>query len=201
MTIYVLRHAEKAKGDFHNPTLRHQDQPISENGELQARRLVQYFEGKDIEAIYVSEYIRTKQTIAYAAEKLQLSPVIDGRLNELDNGDVDQMTEDDLRVAYPDVWKAYVARTADFRFPGGETGEEAQMRIRTFLEEKTIEHAGKNFIVVCHDGLIRLMMCYIMGIPVYRRGDFKVDLCGITEIAYQEDVQRWKLLRYNQVLG
>ena len=29
MTVYIIRHAHKEKGDFYNPRLRHQDEPIS----------------------------------------------------------------------------------------------------------------------------------------------------------------------------
>jgi hypothetical protein len=35
---------------------------------------------------------------------------------------------------------------------------------------------------------------------VFHRGDFKVDLCGITEIEFQEIVKRWKLLKFNYLV-
>jgi broad specificity phosphatase PhoE len=124
---------------------------------------------------------------------------VDERLNELDNGLVDEMTEEQFQQAYPEEWKAYCARTADFRFPGGETGADAQNRILDFVAEKQRQHAGENILVVTHEGLIRVWMCTLLGLPVFHRGDFKVDLCGLMEVTYQEDVQRWKLIRFNQV--
>jgi hypothetical protein len=39
-----------------------------------------------------------------------------------------------------------------------------------------------------------------VGIPVYKRGNFYVDLCGITEITYQPEFNNWKLIRFNQKL-
>jgi broad specificity phosphatase PhoE len=51
--------------------------------------------------------------------------------------------------------------------------------------------------VVSHDGLIRLWMCHVFRMPVTWRADFQVDLCGVTEMRYQEDVGRWKLIRFN----
>jgi broad specificity phosphatase PhoE len=199
MTWYILRHAEKERGDFHNPQLRHQDQPLSDRGRQEAEKWAGYFTDKAIAAIYVSGYIRTRQTVERAAEALQLLPVMDERLNELDNGLVDEMTEEQFRQAYPQEWKAYCARTADFRFPGGETGADAQSRILEFVAEKQRQHAGENILVVTHEGLIRVWMCTLLGLPVFHRGDFKVDLCGLTEVTFQEDVQRWKLIRFNQV--
>jgi hypothetical protein len=31
-TFYIIRHAEKEKGNFYNPRLRHQNEPISQKG-------------------------------------------------------------------------------------------------------------------------------------------------------------------------
>ncbi len=201
MTWYVLRHAHKERGDFHNPQLRHQDQPLSAEGQQAARRLVTYFADKPITAIYVSAYQRTWQTAAAVAECLHLTPVVDARLNEIDNGDVDEMTEQEFEQAYPDVWQAYVARTADYRFPGGESGADVQNRIKAFFEEKLCQHMENDILLVSHDGLIRQMMCYVLGMSVYRRGDFRVNLCGLTALRYQNDCGRWELLQFNSSVG
>jgi len=199
MTFYVLRHGQKKEGKFYNPELRHQDPPLSKKGRNDAIELIHYFSKKEIKAIYISSYIRTKQTIEPLAAELNLKPIVDIRLNELDNGILDDMNEQEFETAFPEEWKAYVARTADFRFPGGETGKEARHRIGSFLTEKWGLHRNENILIVSHDGLIRICMTYILGIPEYRRSDFQVDLCGITEICFQEDVARWKLIRFNQV--
>jgi broad specificity phosphatase PhoE len=198
MTWYILRHAEKEQGNFHNPRLGHQDQPLSARGRQDTQKLVTVFADKPIAAIYVSAYQRTRQTVAGVAEHLQLTPVIDERLNEIDNGLIDEMTEREFEKAYPDVWRAYVARTADFQFPGGESGTDAQERVKDFFEEKLRQHMDSDILLVSHEGLIRQMMCYVMGLPVYRRGDFWINLCGLTELSYQEEYGRWRLLRFNQ---
>jgi broad specificity phosphatase PhoE len=199
-TFYIIRHAHKEKGDFFNPRLRHQDEPISQMGQEQSRKLWSYLCDKGISAIYISEYLRTEQTIEYFAQHLGILPVVDARLNEIDNGLLDNMSEEEVREKYPDFWKLYRERTADFRFPGGETGEEACQRIAEFLEEKRQKHSAENIIAVSHEGLIRQLMCYIVNIPVYKRGNFKVDFCGITEISYQAEYESWKLIRFNQTL-
>ena len=67
------------------------------------------------------------------------------------------------------------------------------------MNEKQPQHAGETILVVSHDGLIRLWMCHMLGLPVYLRGNFQTDLCGLTEVDYLEEEQRWRLLRFNQV--
>ena len=109
------------------------------------------------------------------------------------------MTDEQIQQTYPDVWQAFLSRSADFRFPDGETGAEAQQRIVDFLEEKRQQHDSANILIVCHEGLIRLLMCTILDLPVYKRGNFHYDFCGISEISYQPAYRTWKLIRFNQV--
>jgi broad specificity phosphatase PhoE len=197
-TWYIVRHAEKELGDFYNPRLRHQDQPISLKGQSDARQLGSFFSGKSIAAIYVSSYQRTRQTIEYVAQQSQLAPLVDERLNEIDNGALEGLTEEQIQQTYPDVWNAYLARTTDFRFPEGETGAEAQRRIADCLQERLQQHGSETILLVSHDGLIRLLMCTILNLPVYQRWIFHVDTCGIMEIKYQPALTAWRLIRFNQ---
>jgi probable phosphoglycerate mutase len=93
-TFYIIRHAHKEKGEFFNPRLRHQDEPISPQGQEEARKLWAYLCNKRISAIYVSEYRRTAQPIGEVARQTGIAPVIDGRLNEIDNGCFDFFLSD-----------------------------------------------------------------------------------------------------------
>ena len=198
-TCYIVRHADKAAGDFYNPRLRHQDQPISDMGRQAAQHLCPYFEGKPISAIYVSEYLRTWQTIQPIALERGLTPTIDPRLNEIDNGLFEGKTAAEIQQQFPAEWQAYRERKSDFRFPSGESGAEAQQRIASFLAEKHSQHSDQDILLVSHDGLIRVLMCHIVHLPVYLRSSFRVDTCGIMEITYQPDYNSWRLIRFNQV--
>ncbi len=40
---YFIRHAEKERGNFFNPHLRHQDGPISQKGRLEAQNSISLF--------------------------------------------------------------------------------------------------------------------------------------------------------------
>lgn len=201
MTVIIIRHAHKAKGNYYNARLCHQDEPISQQGQEQALKLWSYLCDKNISAIYVSGYQRTIQTIRYVSRQSGLTPVLDERLNEIDNGCIEGLSDEEIQQNYPQVWRGFQERSADFRFPEGETGEEARQRIADFLEEKRQLHANENIVLVSHEGLIRILACHILGLPVYHRWNFHVDFCGITEIVYQTEYQSWKLVRFNQTLA
>lgn len=199
MTFYIVRHAQKEEGDFFNPGLRHQDQPISREGREQAQALRAFFADKEISKIYISAYQRTQQTIMPVAEDFNLVPVLDGRLNEIDNGLFEGRTEEEIQREFPEEWRAFCERKTDFHYPEGETGGEARDRIAAFLDEVRETHGEKDIIIVTHEGWIRLLMCHIMGNPVYNRWNFYVDYCGITELVHLPDYGVWKLMRFNQV--
>lgn len=197
MNWYIIRHGDKEAGDFYNPELRHQDQPISAIGREEAKNLVSYFDGKTISKIYISEYLRTRQTSEALANKLGLSQIVDSRINEIDVGVIEGMTAEEINQQYPDMWQAFRDRDRDFQFPEGESGEEVLARIKSFFNEKQNEVG--DIILVSHDGWIRMLVCHILDIPSYRRWDFQVDTCGIMEIEYQPEYGCWKLVRFNHI--
>ena len=80
MKWYILRHAEKERGNFFNHALRHQDEPISSRGLVESQRLWEYFSDKKVNRLYISQYKRTGQTAEYVAKKLGFKPVVDSTL-------------------------------------------------------------------------------------------------------------------------
>lgn len=124
-TFYIIRHAHKERGDFYNLGLQHQEKPVSQRGQAEARKIWSYLREKQISAIYVSAFQRTGQTIDDVAVHLGVTPVIEERLHEIDNGCVEGMSDEEIQRSYPEVWRGFHERSADFRFPEGETGEEA----------------------------------------------------------------------------
>jgi broad specificity phosphatase PhoE len=198
-TWYIIRHAEREAGDFYNSQLRIHDNPITIKGHYDSLKLCSYFIGKSITAIYTSAYRRALQTIEPTAQLLELIPTIDSRLNEINNGKIGLMSNEEIQQKYPEVWQAFIARNADFRFPEGETGEEVRSRIASFFEEKLHQHAAENILLSTHDGWMRILMCYLMDQPVFQRGNFHVDYSGLIEITWQPEYGRWKLVHFNQV--
>lgn len=196
MKLYLVRHGEKAKGDFFNSRLRHNDQPLSAFGRRQALSIGKYFPRGSIQAIYISEYLRTEQTALPLASELGLVPIKDRRLNEMDIGIAENLSLDELREMHPKVWKALQDRKGDFRWPEGETGAEAQKRIVGFIQEHTAQE--DDILIVAHDGIIRILVCYVLGLPVHQRYRFQVDTASITEIEWDANKGIWKLIRFNQ---
>ena len=147
MKIYFLRHADKERGDFYNPRLRHQDRPLSAQGRQDAQKLAGWFADKTLAAIYVSGYQRTRQTIQPLAERLHLVPILDERLNEIDNGLVDEMTGEQFRQAWPEQWQAFNEPHGGFPLPGrrdrtGSAKPDHRLRERKAASARGGNHPG-----------------------------------------------------------
>ena len=198
MRIYVIRHAERQIGDFYNPALKHQDSPISETGQRQAQKLVNFFRSKPASRIMISAYLRTAQTALPLAEHWKCQPEIDPRLNEIDNGVLEAMTDEEIRHVYPDFWTDFTSHARDVRFPEGESGDEVKQRQERLLNDLIMR--DEDAVLYSHEGYIRLLMCHLLGLPVYRRHLFKVDFCGIVEIEYDAQQKIWRIIKFNQTL-
>lgn len=197
MSIYVIRHADKAYGDFHHKALKFNDQPITAIGAEKARKLVCYFDPIDIGSIHASGYLRTRQTIAHVCTSKGILPSIDHRLNEIDVGYIEDMPDEEVRKGYPEFWDAYISRDREFRMPGGESGKEAAARIRSLFDSLDTQ---KNHILVTHEGLIRILLCSVLGLPPYRRHLFRIDPCSLTVFAYDTMFDCWTVLHDNMLI-
>ena len=68
-TYYLIRHAEKVRTDPND-----QDPSLDIKGMMRAKRWVAYFEPIKIDEIYITKYVRTKQTASLIAQQKQVSP-------------------------------------------------------------------------------------------------------------------------------
>lgn len=198
MRIFISRHGDKIRGGYYNESLKHQDEPLTERGEIMAKRLIDFFDHVDIKRIIVSEYLRTSQTAKYIAAHKGITVEKDKRLNEIDNGIIESMNKEEIIESYPEFWRDFNSHTADVRFPEGETGEEVKLRQKSLLDE--LSERDEDVFLVSHEGYIRLLICHLLDIPVYKRHMFKVDMCGIMEFEYDKTTKAWKILRFNYTL-
>lgn len=196
MKLYFIRHGEKESTLTINPLIGHTDPSLTDLGFRQAEALVAYFKHEKVDYIYTSEYLRVQQTAEPLSRDKGIIVKIDKRLNEIDNGIIETMSDKDIEEQYPEFWKDFFEHKHDCRFPGGETGEEVRKRQNDLFEE--IKEQDGTYVLFCHEGYIRILLCNLLGMPVYHRYKFKYDYCGITEVIFENE--EWKIKRFNQLV-
>lgn len=94
-------------------------------------------------------------------------PIVDEQLNEIDNGCLERMSAEEIQQTYSEIREASKTSLHISAFPESAAGEEARQRIPSFLEKKRWLRTDKIMVMVSHEGLIRLLTCHILGLPMY----------------------------------
>ena len=162
-TIFLIRHAHPAFPDGVEKMClgRKNDLPLSAQGLDQAAALALRFEPVPLEAVYTSPLLRARQTAQAIAGLSRPLHVLDD-LAELDGGEWDGLTFDQLRERYPDSFGPHARGGCP---PGGESDEDGLIRMRSALERiaRDTRHCAA---IIAHSGVNRLLLCDIAGLPL-----------------------------------
>jgi broad specificity phosphatase PhoE len=158
--ILLARHGET---DDNREPIRIQgrlDTPLNDAGRAQAAELAERVAGEGIAAVYSSDLVRARETAQIVAERLGLEEwTVDPRLAEGWRGDLEGRLWRDVAEEDPGLYAAWRRAGEDFRFPGGESLREQQVRTLAALED--VRAAGSlPALVVCHGGSIRTVLCH-----------------------------------------
>ena len=174
MRILLARHGETSW----NVEGRHQGQgfdiPLSEAGRAQALALGGRLKGVTLARAVASPLMRARGTAELAlgdrAGMLRLDP---GFL-EIAHGEWEGRLASEIRDQYPDLQRAWREAPHTVTLPGGESlqrvGERAWPAFRAACEGLDPEDT---LLVVAHDGVNRVLLCRILGLPLERVWAFR----------------------------
>ncbi|WP_405062645.1 histidine phosphatase family protein [Kribbella sp. NBC_01505] len=166
-TIVLARHGRTA---WHhgNRYTGSSDLPIDEVGQQQAEQLRDWATDFAPDALWCSPMLRARQTAAPTASVLDLEPILDARLREVDFGSAEGKR---LAELPPAVAAAFELDPVRDHFPGGEDPAEAADRVAEVFAEIERKHQGGKVLVIAHNTLIRLLVCRVLGLRLtdYRR--------------------------------
>ncbi len=110
-------------------------------------------------AVYTSTLRRTIET----ARPL-VRPTLEWRaLDEIDSGDCDGMTYDEIRRLLPTEYEAREIDKFDYRYPRGESYRDVIRRLEPVIVE--IERERTPVLVVSHQAVLRALYAYLMDRP------------------------------------
>ncbi len=161
---------------------------IDETGLEQARTLARRAKEESPALVLSSPLKRAVLTAEPAAAACGLELETDDRLRELDFGDWEGKTFDEIRSEDPERAERFLY-SAEHGFPGGEPLEDGARRILEVFEDLRLSHAGLAVLVVAHNTLLRLGLCAALGVPLgdYRRRLPRVVNAAISEVRFGED--------------
>lgn len=159
--VLLARHGET---DDNVGPLRFQgftDTPLNATGRRQAAELAEKVAAwtEPIASLWSSDLRRARETAETVGERIGLTPTLDARLREGARGRWEGHRFEEIEHDEPERYVAWMRGGAGFRFPGGESLLDQQLRVTAALRD--IHAAGPlPALAVCHGGSIRVMLCW-----------------------------------------
>jgi probable phosphoglycerate mutase len=138
-----------------------------------------------IAAVYASPLERTRQTAEPIARSLGLRVRRAKGLLEADFGD---WTGAELKkLAKLPEWRTVQRNPSGFRFPGGESFSEMQVRICSELDRLRREHLGGVVVAVSHADPIKAAVAHALGTHLDLFQRIVISPCSVSAILYTPD--------------
>lgn len=156
-SLLLIRHAESswnAAGRWQG----HGDPPLSDRGVAQANGLVRELAREGIDVLVTSDLRRAAETAAILAEARGLHPELNPRLRELDIGDWEGLTRDQIERTAGDALRRFDTGDFEVRPGGGENLRELEQRAFSVATELVDAHPGRRLAVITHLGVIRALL-------------------------------------------
>lgn len=195
MRLILVRHGETPW----NVTMQYQGHanvPLNERGLEQARRAAARLRPYGATALYSSDIVRAWQTAEQIGAILGLAPTPMPELREIDVGQWEGLTPEELYRRFPDHMAEYRRDPARTVRLGGESYAQLQERALVALNRIYERHrTGETIIAVSHGGTIRALLCHVIGLDLINFGKMWLDNGSFTELSYGR--HGWRLLRLN----
>ena len=185
--LYLVRHGETA----FNSSQRlwgHTDVELSNLGIKQAERLRDRIALEKISFVYSSDLSRAIVTAQIIASKHKLEVMRCSELREFNYGKVEGWTLEEVIKNYPQYYNYLIDRGPHFSFPGGETPNELGARVGKFISKLKKYKPGGNLLVVVHSGVLRVIICKLMGIGIRHIYKFIPSLASISILEYRDTI-------------
>jgi broad specificity phosphatase PhoE len=106
------------------------------------------------------------------------------------------LTAEQIRTREPEAFSQWLARLAEFPFPGGESLGDLVGRAWPVFEALAVSYIGQAIAVAGHGGTNRVLLCRALGVPLGRILAFGQDYGALTVLEY--DGAHWRLRRLNE---
>jgi len=158
------------------------DVKLSDEGIRQAERLRDRLAKEKLSAIYTSNLSRAQATAEIIACRHQLALTTCPELREIDFGLVEGLTFDEIKQQKPTLAEQLFRWNARPQFPGGESLDRLNRRVKTFLPVLAGHAPAETVLVVAHSGVLRLLICNLLGIALEHWRQLRIDLASLSTV-------------------
>lgn len=193
--LLLLRHGEP-EAESRGRCYGRLDVGLSDRGREQAARAARFLAEVALDAVYSSPRIRAVETARPLAAARGGGLRVRDELREIDFGDIEGMTFDEVRARHPALYEAWMARPTTVTFPGGEGFADVRRRVLAVGREILAVHTGATAALVAHGGVIRALLADAL--RVADEDIFRIDQShgAISVVDYLQDTAIVRLLNH-----
>ncbi len=162
--VWLIRHGEPT-AEIQGRCYGALDVSLSPNGEKQMERVGQHLAIESLTAIYTSPRRRASESARIVASFHACGYEENVGLRELNFGDFEGMTYDEIAAQYPELYRRWMDAPTEVQFPNGECFTEMRVRVLQAFETILRLQEGKTIAIVSHGGAIRILIAWALQIP------------------------------------
>ena len=199
--IFLVRHGEVEGNSGNRPTFSGwHDVVLTARGQAQAQATAQRLAGEHIGAVFSSDLQRARDTAEKIAARHGLVVQTDTALREVNYGAWSGLGEAEIEAGWSDLWRRRLSDAVNVAAPEGESLRDLQKRLLPAWQRivETNRESERDFVVVGHNGSIRVLVCYLLGVPLENYRRVRSENCGITGIEISPDAKPPVVLFVNE---
>lgn len=172
------------------------DMELSPRGHEQAHALADYLHAQPIDALYVSPMKRAQQTLAPLTARKGHPPAVMPDLREVDFGDWTGLNWEEVATKFRISAFDWLDKMEEAAIPGGESAQQLRARVQPCVEKILQNHPGKNVAVVCHGGIVRMMLAILLDLPLSKLARIQVEYGSVTVVEHHPKMTEIQLLNF-----
>ncbi len=197
-TIDLLRHGACEGGEIFRG---HIDVPLNEQGWLQMRQSLEFIgQPWPWERIISSPLERCRAFSNKLAIEANIPWHEEPTFKEMDFGDWDGQPIDHIWRTCKEEANRFAADPAMTSPPNGESLGELQKRVLTGWHEMIEQYQGKHVLSIQHGGTIRVILAYILDMPLNSVGRLHLPYAGLCRIRVYPDNKKSPILLFHNPL-
>ena len=194
-TFWLIRHGEVEKR-YQSVFGGRIDMQLSPRGHRQAAALAGYLHHTEFDALYASPMRRVHQTLAPLRRNGWPEPVVMPALREVDFGDWTGLGWDEVETRFGASAYTWLDQMERDAIPGAESARAFRARLRPVVRQLLARHPGQQVAVVCHGGVIRMVLAILLGWPLPKTAAFEIDYASVTQVAWAPHKTRLHLVNF-----
>lgn len=182
--LYLVRHGEVDEA-YHQVFGGRIDMELSTTGHEQAKRLAKFLEGRNYDRIYRSPMVRVRQTAKPLLDALGREAEVINDLREVDFGVWTGHKWHEIQEKFGMEAEDWLVHLENGNVAEAESMPGYRSRISGSLKQMMGEGVGQDVLVLCHGGVIRMLLSLLLDEPFSKMNRYEVDFASLTVIEHR----------------